>query len=31
MSPQAAESTIHLTVDPANVHLFDPDTTDRLP
>ncbi|HEV7762337.1 MAG TPA: ATP-binding cassette domain-containing protein [Acidimicrobiales bacterium] len=31
MSPQAAESTIHLTVDPANVHLFDPDSTDRLP
>jgi ABC-type sugar transport system ATPase subunit len=31
MSPQAAESTIRLTVDPADVHLFDPDTTDRLP
>ena len=31
MSPQAAESTIHLRVDPADVHLFDPDTTDRLP
>jgi ABC-type sugar transport system ATPase subunit len=31
MSPQAAESTIRLTVDPADVHLFDPDTTERLP
>jgi len=31
MSPSEAESTIRLSVDPADVHLFDPDTTDRLP
>jgi ABC-type sugar transport system ATPase subunit len=31
MSPQQAESTIALTVDPANVHVFDPETTERLP
>jgi multiple sugar transport system ATP-binding protein len=31
MSPQEAGSTIELSVDPADVHLFDPDTTDRLP
>jgi hypothetical protein len=30
MSPQEAESTLHLTVDPINVHVFDPDTTERL-
>jgi multiple sugar transport system ATP-binding protein len=30
MVPQEAESTIHLRVDPANVHVFDPETTDRL-
>jgi ABC-type sugar transport system ATPase subunit len=31
MAPQAAESTIRLAVDPSDVHLFDPDTTERLP
>jgi ABC-type sugar transport system ATPase subunit len=31
MAPEAAESTIRLMVDPADVHLFDPDTTARIP
>ena len=26
-----AGGTVRLDVDPAHVHLFDPDTTDRLP
>jgi multiple sugar transport system ATP-binding protein len=30
MAPLAAGGTIRLAVDPANVHLFDPDTTERL-
>jgi ABC-type sugar transport system ATPase subunit len=30
MAPIDAGGTTRLTVDPANVHLFDPDTTDRL-
>jgi ABC-type sugar transport system ATPase subunit len=30
MAPLAAGRTIRLAVDPANVHLFDPETTDRL-
>jgi multiple sugar transport system ATP-binding protein len=30
MAPLPAGGTIRLTVDPANVHLFDPDTTERL-
>jgi ABC-type sugar transport system ATPase subunit len=29
-APGSAGGTIRLTVDPANVHLFDPDTTDRI-
>jgi multiple sugar transport system ATP-binding protein len=30
MSPLRAGGTIRLAVDPANVHLFDPETTERL-
>jgi ABC-type sugar transport system ATPase subunit len=30
MAPLSAGGTIRLAVDPANVHLFDPDTTERL-
>ncbi|MGH9287196.1 MAG: ABC transporter ATP-binding protein [Acidimicrobiales bacterium] len=30
MSPFGAGGTIRLAVDPTNVHLFDPETTDRL-
>ena len=30
MTPHEAGGTIRLGVDPANVHLFDPDTTERL-
>jgi multiple sugar transport system ATP-binding protein len=30
MAPHEAGGTIHLSADPANIHLFDPDTTDRL-
>jgi multiple sugar transport system ATP-binding protein len=30
MAPIDAGGSTRLTVDPANVHLFDPDTTDRL-
>jgi multiple sugar transport system ATP-binding protein len=30
MSPFGAGGTIRLAVDPANVHLFDPETTERL-
>jgi multiple sugar transport system ATP-binding protein len=31
MAPHAAGGSIRLTADPANVHLFDPGTTDRIP
>ncbi|HEX8805129.1 MAG TPA: ATP-binding cassette domain-containing protein [Acidimicrobiales bacterium] len=31
MAPHEAGGTVRLGVDPAHVHLFDPDTTDRLP
>ena len=30
MAPHQAGGTIHLTVDPAQVHLFDPDSGDRV-
>jgi multiple sugar transport system ATP-binding protein len=30
MAPHEAGGTIRLAVDPANVHLFDPETTERL-
>jgi hypothetical protein len=30
LAPLAAGRNIRLAVDPANVHLFDPETTDRL-
>jgi multiple sugar transport system ATP-binding protein len=30
MAPLAAGGTIHLTVDPANVHLFDADSSERI-
>jgi hypothetical protein len=30
MAPHAAGGSIRLSVDPANVHLFDPETTERL-
>jgi multiple sugar transport system ATP-binding protein len=30
MAPHEAGGTIHLTVDPTNVHLFDPDTSERI-
>jgi multiple sugar transport system ATP-binding protein len=31
MAPQTADSTLRLTVDPAKVHLFDPESGDRVP
>jgi multiple sugar transport system ATP-binding protein len=30
MAPHRAGGSVRLSVDPANVHLFDPDTTERL-
>jgi hypothetical protein len=30
MAPLTAGGTIRLAVDPANVHLFDPEATERL-
>ncbi len=30
MMPQQAESTVRLSIDPANVHVFDPESTNRL-